>query len=963
MDSLGPVMQIILPFWAPVSRQISYFKDLSKNVEKLKKEMDELQDMRDEIQADVDDAISVGKRQKPLVENWLRDVRKIETQVDSIRLEFEQRGTILNGCCTDHFSRYKLSKRVVKNLKHIENLRGKGVFDMVAESPRRPRVLEMQTSLPREQQSTSEQTMEEIWKCLHDDENGVVCVYGMGGIGKTTIMKAINNRFIGTSDFEIVIWVSVSKDLNLGLIQKRIGKYLAIRFDDNEDIEENRDRLFARLKNVKYLLILDDLWEAFILDQVGIPKPDKHNRCKIVITTRFIKVCTAMGANKLIKVRTLTRGDASNLFYEKCGDVVLSSDIRLVVEKVVEECGGLPIAIKTVGQAMHCKDKKELWENALRALKGSSPEIPGMEREVFLPLKLSYDCLENDKIKACFLYCSLFPEDHDININDLVTYLAIEEGFIENVNNLEEASNKGHDILERIKDACLLEEGSKGNEYVRMHVVLRNLAIWITSSSSFIEGSKFLVQAGEGLVQPPEEKMSGGIERISLMCNKIEFLRIKPDCPNLVSLFLNDNCQLHTIHSSFFELMPKLQILDLSNTFIECLPVSLSQLVNLRVLILRSCRRLVKAPPLENLKELQLLDLSYSGFKNLPQGIASLVKLKRLNLSFSHLAIIPYNTIYGLTSLEDLSMLGVIHKDRTTFGKTANMTHLSSLRISMSHLNGFMASDMFHQWFSGLRRFNVQVGYERNEEVMCLSDKEICIRGCDNFACGIEGFIKLAITVRFQECKGLTSLSQLVGDSKSLRHLVVFGFSGLECIIDWRKVGDDALECLRELDLCNLPNLEKVFDGGAPPPNTRFQNLRRVQLQDCPNLRCLFSSSMVEHLHQLELLQVFDCPEMQEIIEGDMLPDNSFPRLCFLRLQNLSKLASIFSQRFIFISLEKIYVRSCPRLKKLPLFCSSIYEIKGEIKGEKEWWEGLEWEDENSKSLYSRIYQSPHSFI
>ncbi|XP_058089298.1 disease resistance protein At4g27190-like [Magnolia sinica] len=956
MDFLGPVVQIILFFWAPVSQQIGYLKHLNNNVETLKKETEELQDKRHQIRADVDDAISVGKTRVRLVENWLVDVTNIEAQVDDLRTEFEQPRTCLNGCCTNHFSRYKLGKRVVKKLKDVENLKTKGVFDKVAESPRRPRVLEMQTSLPRVQQSTAEETMEEIWQCLHDEENGLIGVYGMGGIGKTTLMKAVNNRFIVTNDFNVVIWVTVSKDLNLGLIQEKIGKKLDITFCDNEDMAEKRDRLFTRLQNVRYLLILDDLWEAFRLDQVGIPKPDKQSRCKIVITTRSIEVCNAMVADKFIKVGALTPEEAWNLFCERCGDVVMSSEIRPVAEKVAEECSGLPLAIKTVGRAMHGKDKKEIWENALRALKGSSPEVPGMERQVFLPLKLSYDYLENEEIKSCFLYCSLFLEDYEIPIDELVRCWAVEEGFIENVNDLEEASNKGHDILETIKDACLLEEWFEGDEDVRMHDLLRDLAIWITSPSSSIEGSKFLVKAGEGLVQPPEENMWRGVVRISLMRNKIKHLDITPDCPNLISLFLNENDQLRTIHSNFFELMPKLQILDLSDTGIESLPMSLLQLVNLRVLILRYCMHLVEVLPLGKLKELQILDLSNSRLRNFPQGIASLVKLKRLDISWTSFTAVPFTVIYGLPSLEEVSMCCLKENvDGATFGEAVNMKRLRSLRISLSNLNGFISHDMFHRWFSGLTSFHVMVNIAIYPP---FSDKQISICECDKFPCGIEGLIKHAFSLDFYRSKGLTSLSKFQGDLKSLRHLQVMDCSGVECIIDWREVGDDAFQCLQFLELLDLPNLEKVFDGGAPPPlNTSLQNLLSIRVRNCEKLRSLFSSSMVEQLHQLKELDISYCFQMKEIIEGDKLPHNSFPKLRILKLDALLDLESICSQRFMFISLEEMEVISCPKLKKLSLFSSSIHEIKGKIEGKREWWEGLEWEDENARSLCSTIYK------
>ncbi|XP_058106132.1 disease resistance protein At4g27190-like [Magnolia sinica] len=313
--------------------------------------------------------------------------------------------------------------------------------------------------------------------------------------------------------------------------------------------------------------------------------------------------------------------------------------------------------------------------------------------------------------------------------------------------------------------------------------------------------------------------------------------------------------------------------------------------------------------------------------------------------------------IYGLPSLEEVSMWRLKENvDGATFGEAVNMKRLRSLSISMSNLNGFIAHDMFHRWFSGLTSFHVMVN--NITPYLPFSDKQISICECYKFPCGIEGLTKHAVSLYLCGSKGLTSLSKFQGDLKSLRHLRDIDCSGVECIIDWREVGDDAFQCLQSLELLDLPNLEKVFDGGAPPPlNTSLQNLRIIRVFNCEKLSSLFSSSMVEQLHQLEELPIRECFQMKEII-GDKLPHNTFPKLHFLRLDRLPELESICSQLFMFISLEEMEVISCPKLKKLPLFCSSIHQIKGKIEGEREWWEGLEWEDEKAKSLCTRIFEA-----
>ncbi|XP_058072870.1 disease resistance protein RPS2-like [Magnolia sinica] len=960
MESLGPVIQTITLIWAPLSRQIDYLKDLDSNMASLISEMTKLKCKREDIQTDIQAAVRAGQRTTKQVENWVEKVLNIESEVDSIVAEFNQRRQRLNRFHRIVVLRYKLSRRVAKMLRDVKYLSAEGVFDKVGTSPLLPMVIEMPTA-STDGQTTSEQTLEEIRRYLHDEENRIICVYGMGGVGKTTLMKNINNQLIGTQDFDAVIWVTVSKDLNLGRIQEQIGSKLGLNFQNDDHEWWRCMELLGKLRKMRYLLILDDVWQGIVLEEIGVPKPNAQNRSKIVLTTRFIGVSNEMEADVQVRVKTLSVQESWNLFHEKACKAVLLPDIQSLAMEVVNECGGLPLAITTVGRAMRGKKKKELWINAVRALRGSVPDIEGMEPKVFLPLKLSYDHLQDDKIRACFLYCSLFPEDYNIEVDELVIYWAM-EGFIDIVDSLQDASSQGHQILERLKDACLLEASSEVEDHVKMHDLIRDLALWITSSPSN-EGPKFLVRAGLGLMDSPDEAMWKEAEKISLMNNKIEELPVQPNCPNLVSFYIRENPLLRAIPDSFFELMPRLQVLDLSHTWIVSLPMSLTSLVNLRALILKCCKSLVEVPPLGQLKELQFLDLSFTTIRNLPEGLENLVKLKQLNLSFlGRVTVIPSNIISKLSSLEDLRMFGtyvnwakewwIDDASEAMLGEVATLRRLMSLEITIQNMD-CLAHDVIKWQWPTLKKFRFYLGRGKHDSPSSC-DKLVYIVGlaCVSFPHGIGAMLNHTEALILENCRWLRHTPQLGGDLRNLRELYIFKCFGMDCLVDWTEVGEDALQCLETLHLNSLPNLKKVFDGQMPCGGLR--KLRLLHVSCCNKLKSLFSSSMAEQLNQLEELRVTDCEKMAVIIEGEALFDNALSNLHDLRLGGLAKLTGICDHMVDLASLQHIAVCDCPRLMKLP----SCYGIQ-KIMGEKEWWEALEWEDESTKSFFrDRFYRS-----
>ncbi|KAK1298916.1 putative disease resistance protein [Acorus calamus] len=245
-----------------------------------------------------------------------------------------------------------------------------------------------------------------------------------------------------------------------------------------------------------------------------------------------------MGAgDHKVKVGFLKSEEAWTLFKKNVGEMIINSDPEIQVHAgtMVKKCGGLPLALMVIGSAMASKTTVQEWKHAASSmLELRTDKIEGMEVELLSSLKFSYDSLPDDTIKECFLYCCLYPEDDEIDNKDLVDYW-VGEGFFDDEygDEIDKARGEGHSIIGRLMAAHLLERSDYGGSYVRMHDVIRDMALWISKD-------KFLVRAGLGLTEAPEPRKWSGNKRISLMENDIKNLpSLISDCPNLSTLFLH----------------------------------------------------------------------------------------------------------------------------------------------------------------------------------------------------------------------------------------------------------------------------------------------------------------------------------------------------------------------------------------------------------------------------------------
>ncbi|XP_058093983.1 disease resistance protein At4g27190-like [Magnolia sinica] len=968
---IGSVLEIVKYSCSPLVRQAGYVKNLKKNFEKLKEKAREMYDKRDDIKHEIR---RNGDRKIPTreCESWLKEVEDIEKQVNAIEEEYKRKDMERMRVC--FLSQVKLGKCMVKTISHISDLTERANFQGGVVVDALPEVIEAIPAPTIEADTAAFRTLQKILKCIKEASTRKIGIWGMGGVGKTTIMKMLNNLPETNGMFDIVIWVTVSKDLSLRNIQNEISKRLSLKIDNDESDNAVARRLFHRLRTMKFLLLMDDVWAKVDLEDVGVPHPNQDNGSKLVLTTRLRQVCHKMGTDEEIQVEVLSSEEAWKLFSDTVGKVIDSPSIQCIARGVVEECGGLPLAIIVIGASLRKEDDVYVWKNALKEL--SSPatsEIEDMEEQVFKRLKFSFDRLKNDTIKDCFLYGALYPEDHSVYVHELIGYWRA-EGLIDVERNLTEAREKGHAILKDLTDASLLERIDDFR--VKMHDVIRDLALRITSLMG--ESSRFVVKARLKIEEPPKLEDWEQAVRISLMENKLNSLPKSLNCPMLLTLLLQGNETLKTIPNTFFEHMSALRVVDLSQTNIASLPASICNLVNLRGLYLTFCNNLRALPPdVGALKRLEVLDLRYTGIVALPNEIGELTCLRNFHVRFydggdSKDLIIPVGIISRLSLLELLVIDFLLELVQNRWDECAEdvMRDLSSLKELSILKFDFPKSEYLEHFLqrsqpwrlAGLTSFYFSVGRYKIQ-ASSYSDftldsmggvghnRILKFCGGDSIPHAILEVLSRADSFKLVGHRSICSLWEFgVQNMNELKRCMVSECDEIEIIMDRNGLQDVALPNLEYLNIQHMPNIRCIWEGQLPPGS--LASLRRLKLEYCNKLTKIFSRGIIQQLSNLEDLTVQFCSAIEELVNEEVMVAESdlvFPMLKSLCISNLPQLVGIWQGGSIYLpSLEVITIYNCRNIKNLPLGVQVAPRLR-KIRCEREWWEALEWEDYSIK--------------
>ncbi|XP_042034861.1 probable disease resistance protein At4g27220 [Salvia splendens] len=877
-------------------------KDFELNLKALQKKLKSLSAKASDVEEQIKNSeLSGRKKRKREVDDWLEDVRSFENQVKELGAQVESEGFIVR--LMDGGLPAKLNDEVdllVERSRHFGEL----VLDVCGSRGDKLLTNEMVGE-------AFNKNLEKILEHLESGQVSSVGVHGMGGVGKTTLAKHIHNRLLQHSQGR-VIWVTVSKEFSVTTLQDKIARFIGLDFGGEDNEDKRAARLHTTLSQMKNsVLILDDVWENIDFLKVGCPVSVEC--CRLIITTRILKLCRQICCQKVIPVQTLHHHEAWKLFNETLrNEIELDSLAEKTARSVAELCGGLPLAIVTVAGSMRRERAIHTWRTAYAELKERVSGIDDMGvGKVYNVLKYSFDRLngncpsqgnEFNTLQHCFLHCALYPEDKEFTKDFLVREF-ISVGLVEERKTRREQVEQGHSVLDKLLNVCLLESCAGPSRFdptecVKMHDLLRSMAL------NICEG-KYKVRASDKSLReiPKEAEWEKDLEKVSLMKNDIGRIEegMSPDCPKLSTLLLCYNIGLEFIPDSFFSKMQGLCTLDLRGTRITKLPNSICALKSLKALLLWSCRNLEHVPYLGEMKELRELNLSNTAITKVPGGVGELFNLKFLALNVHTLEMLPRGLFLKLGKLQHLELPLRI---QVVIEEIENLKLLEEFSGRVENMNDLKS--LITSWGSRVcdTCYSILVGSYHEDEYNTIGgtchDKELFL-----FKCDLKDERVLAEGI-VQQCEGLGIC--FVDGLKILR---IESCGGIEYI--WRS--ESQMSAIEEIELVELDAIKGLIEkgeiGASAAHQPVFSSLTKLRIEKCNRMRISLPGAP-----NLEVIDIRECEEIEEIFEDEGTGSLTLPKLKTLWLTELPRLrkVGILSRA---PNLEVIDIRECEEIEEI----------------------------------------------
>ncbi|CAN6561758.1 unnamed protein product [Malus baccata var. baccata] len=687
----------------------------------------------------------------------------------------------------------------------------------------------------------------------------IIGIWGMGGVGKTTVAKAIFNKYQYT--FEGKSFLQNVRERKLVQLQEQL--LFDILKPSNimvSSVDQGILEIVLRLQHRRVLAIVDDIDCMEQLEALAIKRDSFGAGSRIIITTRDEHLLRMLGVDTIYELPAMNREEALLLLsWHAFRKNYPEEEYFELTRETADYCGGLPLALEVVGSYLSGKSVSA-WKGALEKLESHTHEM------IHERLKISFDELADDDLKAIFLDiscfftgmnkdyvmkildgCDLYPEigisvlqeqclvttndDFTLVMHDLLRYMGREIVHAESPDDPGKRSRLWHheDVI------CVLRNKS-GTEAVQGIT----LDLQESDKASF-SAEAFRNMQSLRLLKLNYVELTGSYNNVS---NELRWLcwhgfplEVIPedfDHPNIVAIDLSYSKLIRVWEDSDL-LLEKLKYLNLSHSHYLTLSPDFSKLPNLEQLILQDCKCLLDIDQsIGQLEKLVLLDLKdCKVLRDLPESFYELTSLETLDLA-------------GCSKFENLAEdLGEMVSLKTLI---VDNTAMKSIPPSISRLKNLMYLSLHGlKWPLTSLLPPMPVGLN--------SIRVLSLAGCDLTDVAILMELRSLISLDLQR-SSICSLPSLSGFSKldTLRlnyctrlHAIPDLPTSLEILeadecIALEKMPDfSEMSRMRVLHLNHSPKLTEI-----PGLHKSLKSMTRIHMEACKNLTADFRRKILQ---------------------------------------------------------------------------------------------------------------------
>ncbi|XP_019085619.1 PREDICTED: disease resistance protein RML1A-like [Camelina sativa] len=738
-----------------------------------------------------------------------------------------------------------------------------------------------------------------------EDEVRMIGIWGMGGIGKTTIARCLFDRFSKPLPARCFLQ-NVSKIYRNHDVSYLRKKFLSTTLGLSEEklelsgVELGPQEIKARFGHRKVFVVLDNVDD---LKQVHALAKDScwfGPGSRIIITTRDKGLLKSCGVRTVYEVKCLDTCAALHLFNQ------LAFERGLPPSELYEKLSirasslaqGLPAAIEAYGLFFRSLTSLKEWDDALcrfvqapdknvmEILKISYNGLEETDKNVFLhvaclfngePLQRATTLLDDGELQAC-LGLKILAEkslieitaDGNIKIHNLVDQTARAIVNEESV----QRSQKRKVLWDPYQIYKLLERNkmSEPTNCMALHMCDMVLPLHLGGYRKYNGDLKFLKVYKH--LDHIESKLHLSSDDTNLLSSRLRLLhwdtfplttfpcRFRPQ--DLVEVSLH--CSNLTIFWKETMGIPNLRRLDLSGSEnLEQLP-DLSVSVNLEELITQGCKRLKRIPEsISHLTRLTKLDVSYCDELN-----SYHTTIRELTRGRRQIALYFSGEEVEMESITNLSIGGNIHIQMLWLDGNADhlcFTTEQQAPVELTKREDQLANEKAmldfhgHEW---MMHWDEQVPH--NQQPLEFATRRLQVVQTVREFCGHESMKKVQEKPRpTSEFHGFNTIviTRFNYNSDGERFLC-YSLSIFPCLKELILINLN-IEVIPD-DVCNLQFLEKLDWSGndfetLPKTMNQLPKLKYVNLGNCCRLKAL------PELVQPETVKLSGCMNLQSLLE------------------------------------------------------------------------------------------------